>query len=109
MAQPHARSGEVIDLRPLGKNLPNTPSTAIVKGKGFEAIRLVIPSGKAIPAHEVAVDIMLHCLEGRVALGLSGVERELAAGDWIFLEGGARHRLMGIEDSSLLLTILFDH
>lgn len=107
MAQHHARSGEVIDLRPLGKDLPNSRTTAIVKTNSFEAIRLIIPAGKEIPAHEVAGDIMLHCLEGRVALDLPDSGLELAGGDWVYLEGGARHRVKAIEDASLLLTILF--
>lgn len=108
MAQRHARAGEVIDLRPFGKNLPNKQTTAIVKTKGFEAIRLVIPSGAEIPAHKVAGDIMLHCLEGRITLGIAGADRELSAGDWVYLEGDASHRLKAIEDASLLLTILFE-
>ncbi|HWJ70653.1 MAG TPA: cupin domain-containing protein [Sphingobium sp.] len=82
-------------------------TTAIVKAKAFEAIRLVIPAGREIPAHEVAGDIMLHCLEGRVALDLPDAGLELAAGDWVYLEGGARHRVKAVEDASLLLTILF--
>jgi quercetin dioxygenase-like cupin family protein len=32
---------------------------------------------------------------------------ELSAGQWVYLEGGVPHSLRGIEDTSLLLTILF--
>jgi len=109
VAQHHAQSGEIVDLRPLGTDLPNRQTTAIVKRTGFEAIRLVIPAGREIPAHEVAGDITLHCLEGRVALDLPDAGIELAAGDWVYLEGGARHHVKAIEDASLLLTILFNH
>lgn len=109
MAQHHARSGEIIDLRPLGEDLLSKQTVAIVKTKGFEAIRLVIPSGKEIPAHKVAGDITLHCLEGRITLGVLDAELQLSAGDWIYLEGGASHRLKAIEDASLLLTILFEY
>jgi quercetin dioxygenase-like cupin family protein len=49
----------------------------------------------------------LHCLEGRVRLGLPYAQPELAAGEWIYLDGGTMHSVTGIEDSSLLLTILF--
>ena len=109
MAQPHAQAGEIVDLRPFGQDLANRQTTAIVKAKHFEAIRLIMPRGTEIPAHKVAGDIMLHCLEGRVTLDLTGAERELSAGDWIYLEGGVDHRLKAIEDASLLLTILFGH
>src|SRR5690606_19453914 len=33
---------------------------------------------------------------------------EMKAGDWLYLEGGDTHRVKGLEDSALLLTILFD-
>jgi hypothetical protein len=33
---------------------------------------------------------------------------ELSARQWIYLDGGARHSVKGIGDTSLLLTILFD-
>lgn len=32
----------------------------------------------------------------------------MKAGDWLYLEGGDTHRVKGLEDSALLLTILFD-
>jgi quercetin dioxygenase-like cupin family protein len=50
---------------------------------------------------------MLHCLEGRVVLGLADGSLELSAGQWIYLDGGAEHSVKGLEDSSLVLTILF--
>ena len=109
VARHHARSGEIVDLRPLGEDFPNGRTTAIVKTKGFEAIHLVIPAGREIPAHEVAGDITLYCLEGRVALDLPDAGLELAAGDWVYLEGGAQHQVKAIEDASMLLTILLDH
>jgi quercetin dioxygenase-like cupin family protein len=32
----------------------------------------------------------------------------LNAGEWVYLDGGEPHSVKGIEDSSLLLTILFE-
>lgn len=107
MAQRHAQSGQIVDLRPFGKDFSSQRTTAIVKAESFEAIRLVIPRDVEIPEHKVAGDIMLHCLEGRVTLDLADAEHELSAGDWVYLEGSAIHRLKAIEDASLLLTILF--
>ena len=108
MALKRAKAGEVIDLRPLGSNLKETKTTAIIKAEKFEAIRLVVLAGREIPSHEVAGNITLHCLEGRVALGLEQSTIEINAGEWVYLDGGEPHSVKGIEDSSLLLTILFD-
>lgn len=108
MALKHAKSGEVVDLRPLGDKLKQAKTAAIMKGESFEAIRLVVPAGREIPPHEVAGSITLHCLEGRVSLGLAQSAIELRAGEWVYLDGGEAHSVKGVEDSSLLLTILFD-
>lgn len=108
MALHHADAGEVVDLRPLGDRLADARTTAIIKEDRFEAIRLVVQAGMQIPPHEVSGNITLYCIEGRVALGLEHATAELAAGEWIYLCGGEEHSVTGIEDSSLLLTIIFD-
>jgi quercetin dioxygenase-like cupin family protein len=108
MAIRHARAGEIVDLRPLGSALSNAKTTAIVKSDAFEAVRLVVPAGREIAPHQVAGKITLHCLEGRVLLELSNSAFDLSAGEWVYLDGGERHGLKGVEHSSLLLTILFD-
>lgn len=107
MAQPHAEPGQVVDLRPLGPNLHDAKTTALVKEKYFEAVRLIVHAGTDIPPHKVAGDIMLLCLEGEIVLGLAASEVILKSGDWLYLKGGELHSLKGIMDLSLLLTILF--
>lgn len=108
MALHHAKPGEVVDLQPLGPKLKETKSTAIIKADHFEAIRLIVRAGSEIPAHEVSGNITLHCLEGRVEIGLDGSSIDLRAHQWVYLDGGESHSVKGIEDSSLLLTILLD-
>jgi quercetin dioxygenase-like cupin family protein len=108
MAVRHANAREIVDLQPLGPALKDAKTTAIVKSKMFEAVRLIVHAGTNIAAHQVPGPIMLHCLEGSVQLGLPDSVLELAAGQWLYLDGGARHSVIGIEDSSLLLTILFE-
>ena len=108
MALKHAKPGEVVDLRPLGDKLNDAKTAAIVKEASFEAVRLIVPVGREIPSHRVPGNITLHCLEGRVSLGLKDSEIQLSAGDWVYLAGGEAHSVRGIEDWSLLLTILLD-
>jgi quercetin dioxygenase-like cupin family protein len=59
-----------------------------------------------MPAHQVAGDIIVQCLEGRVAFTAGDATRELATGQMLYLAGGQRHSLRGIEDAAVLLTIL---
>jgi len=108
MAVHHANAREIVNLQPLGAALKDAKTTAVVKTKMFEAIRLIVHAGTNMAAHQVPGPIMLHCLEGRVQLGLPESMLELSAGQWLYLEGGTRHSVIGIEDSSLLLTILFE-
>lgn len=107
MALQHAKPGEVIHLQPRGEKLTETATAAIVKSPGFEAIRFIIRAGVEIPTHAVAGHLTLHCLEGAVELGLKQGIVKLAAGDWLYLDGGEPHSVKGLEDSALLLTIIF--
>jgi quercetin dioxygenase-like cupin family protein len=104
----HAKPGEVVDLGPLGSKMKDAKTTAIIKSDRFEAIRLIVRADTEIPSHKVPGNITLHCLEGRVMLRLAQSTIDLNAGEWIYLDGGEAHSVKGIEDSSLLLTILFD-
>lgn len=106
MALQHAKPGEIVDLRPLGGKLKDAKTAAIIKSEHFEAVRLIVLAGTEIPPHKVPGNIMLHCLEGRISLGLTDSSITLSSGEWVYLTGGEIHSLKGIEDSSLLLTIL---
>ena len=109
MALKHAQPGEVVHLGPMeSEALAGAKTAAIVKTAAFEAVRMVVPAGKEIPSHEVSGHITLQCIEGRIQVGLETGALELCPGDWVYLEGGVPHSVRGVEDSSLLLTVLFD-
>jgi quercetin dioxygenase-like cupin family protein len=107
MAIRHAKAGETVDLRPLGGSLKDATTKALVKSGTFEAVRLIVKAGRTIAEHAVPGAITLHCLEGHVRIDLPDAVVDMPAGQWIYLDGNTRHSVTGIEDSSLLLTILF--
>lgn len=80
---------------------------ALVKTDGFEAVQLVLRAGDDIAEHAVPGHATIHCLEGRVLLKMED-DLQLTAGDWVYLDRGQKHSVSAIEDSSLLVTILFD-
>jgi quercetin dioxygenase-like cupin family protein len=86
MAIHHTKAGEIVDLNPLGAALKDAKTTALVKSNTFEAVRLVVRTGMKIAAHQVPGVVMLHCLEGRVRLGLTDSVLELSAGQWVHLD-----------------------
>jgi quercetin dioxygenase-like cupin family protein len=80
VAIPHAKPGEPISVRPLGSDLVEAKTSTLIKTNTLEVIRLVVRAGKEIPAHWVAGEITVQCLEGHVALTVSDTTRELGAG-----------------------------
>lgn len=103
----HAYPGMPFDLRPEGVSLSEAKTFPLVKEETFEAIRMVIRKGQEISEHQVEGAITIYCLDGRVAFTTRSQTHDLKAGHWLFLLGNEPHSLRGIEDSSLLLTILF--
>ena len=106
MAIPHANPGQVIDVRPLGAAIQTSVTTTLVKTDRLEVIRLLLPAGKEIPPHKVPGDITVQCLEGRVAFSSRDATQELQAGQMCYLAGGTEHAVKGLEDASVLVTIL---
>jgi len=106
MALPHATPGQPMDVRPLGPALAASKTSALFKTDRLEVIRLVVPAGKQIPSHKVAGEITVQCLEGRVAFTALGETHELQSGQMLYLPGGEEHALEGLEDASVLVTIL---
>lgn len=106
MAIPHAQPGDVIDVRPLGAALLMARSHALFKSADVEVMRIVLTAGEEMPPHAVAGEITLQCLEGRISFKCDAGDRELAPGQLIHVTAGEVHALRGIEDASLLLTIV---
>jgi len=102
----HARPGEVVDVRPLGAELPSTKTKALVKTKEVEVIRMVVPAGKEIPTHQAKGEMVVQCLEGRIEFTALGTTQSLGAGQLCYLPKHEAHSVKGLEDASLLVTIL---
>jgi quercetin dioxygenase-like cupin family protein len=106
MAIPHAKLGEVVDVRPLGAALDSAQTRTLVRAEQVEVIRLVVQAGKEIPEHKAKGEIVVHCLEGRVAFSVYRKKQTLEAGHLLYLPIGEPHSVKGIENASLLVTVL---
>jgi quercetin dioxygenase-like cupin family protein len=108
MAIPHAQPGIPVDLRVVEGWSSETQTTALVKNDAFEAIRLVARKGTEVcHNHQVEGMITVHCLEGRIEFTADGDRREMGAGHWLYLTGGVPHTITALEDSLVLLTVMF--
>jgi quercetin dioxygenase-like cupin family protein len=106
MAIPHAKPGEIVDVRPLGSALASAQTSTLVRAEQVEIIRLVVPAGKEIAEHKAKGEIVVQCLEGQVAFTAFGKTQDLEAGKLLYLPTGEPHSVKGIKSASLLLTIL---
>ena len=106
MAVPHAKPGEVVDVRPLGSALASAQTQTLVRAEQMEVIRLVVPAGKDIAEHKAKGEIIVQCLEGRVAFTALGKTQTLEVGKLLYLPTGEPHSVKGVENASLLLTVL---
>jgi quercetin dioxygenase-like cupin family protein len=80
-----------------------------VRTNAVKVVRLIVRAGQEIPQHTSQGEILVHCLEGRVAFTALGKTQTLEAGTLLHLPAGEPHALHGIDDASLLLTTLVPH
>jgi quercetin dioxygenase-like cupin family protein len=95
--------GDVIDVRSALPN-PSASPSSLVKTETLEVRRLTLPKGRTIPTHHAPGEITVHCLEGRIAFTANGKTREVGVGQLIALAAGEPHSLVGLEDSTVLVT-----
>ena len=105
MALAHALPWQPIDLSPLGAALHGSATHAILKTYALELMRVVLPAGQALPAHQVYGECTLLCLEGEVEVQGEEGSCRLAAGQLVLLPARARHAVLALRDSSMLVTI----
>jgi quercetin dioxygenase-like cupin family protein len=106
MAIPHAAPNEIIDVRPLGREITEEDSELLIRTQHLQVFRYALPAGKSIQEHTAAGVMILQCIEGAVAFTALGRTQTLAAGDMLYLADEAPHALEALADSSLLVTIL---
>jgi quercetin dioxygenase-like cupin family protein len=107
MSTHHASTGEIVDLESWADDLPIEKNKAIVKTAEFELARLVLPAGKEFREHSVSGPVVIHCITGKVEVESEGSTRILAGGQLMHLAPADPHSLVSLEDSIILLTIVF--
>lgn len=105
-AEATASPGDVINVRPLGPALASAQTRSLLRTGAVEVVRLRVRAGEEIPRHTGKGEILVQCLEGRVAVTALGKTETLESGTLLVLPAGEPHRIQGIEDASLLLTAL---
>lgn len=108
MALPHANHLDIINVAPLGSQLPGTVSTSLIKTDRLQLLHLVLAAGQDQPQHHVSDECVIHCLEGEVEVVMGGGVRQLRPGNLVVLPAGEQHSLRARAESAVLVTLLLD-
>lgn len=80
-------------------------STTLVNRLGLGAVLIALPKGAHLDRHRTSRPIVIQVLEGAVRLELDDRTVEMRSGDATSLAPGLAHRLAGVEDGAVLLTM----
>jgi quercetin dioxygenase-like cupin family protein len=106
VTKPLATPGDCVELRSPTPKQDTEQVTVLVKTPEVEIIQILIPAGSNIPTHEAEGEIVLHCLKGRISVLALGEPRELKAGQLLYLTLNEPFSIRGIEQASVLGTII---
>jgi quercetin dioxygenase-like cupin family protein len=106
MTTPQPDPSEVIHAGPLGAALAGAKTTVLLKTPTVTVLRLVVWAGQDVPSHTAPGDATIHCLEGAIDFTEGGRTRRLVAGQLLYLAVGTLHAVRGVEDASVLVTIV---
>src|SRR5687767_2854753 len=106
MTTPQSDSSEVIHAGPLGAELAGAKTAVLLRTPALTVLRLIVRAGQDIPSHTPPGDATIHCLEGAIDFTAGGRTRRLVAGQLLYLTAGSVHSVRGVEDASVLVTIV---
>lgn len=106
MVQPSAIPGEVVSLPTQVLSGGADQIRQLVKTGFLRISHIAIPAGRQIPTYEAEGEVVLHCLEGKVSVTALARSSELASGQLLFLVVNEPFSIVGLESSSLLITVI---
>lgn len=105
-----SRSAMVFDLASEARQLTLPPEAlhaarTLARLDTLRLTLLKLTAGSAVREHQVAHQIALHTVSGRVVVHAEGQPQEVPAGYVIVLDRGIAHDILAKEDSVVLLTV----
>ncbi len=81
----------------------------LIKTESMEVVQLLIPESTHIPTYRAQGEVIVHCLEGSVQLMALGENRDLSAGELLYLLVNEPFSIKAIRDASLVVTMIARH
>lgn len=101
---PLARPGDVIDAWSTWGDAEGV--AYVLRTVNMEVMRLHLNAGARIPTHEAQGEVTILCVQGRAGVSALGQQHELNTGQLLYLLVQEPFELRGIDESSLLITVL---
>lgn len=99
-----ARPGEVVDIFSTWRDAE--VNSVVIRTERMEVSRLHVAAGRRIPTYEAQGEVVILCVEGRVAVEALGRIHELQSGQLLDLLLNEPFGLQAHDESSLLITIV---
>ena len=98
----HGRTASVQPLTPsdTSRKIP------LVKTPQVEVIQLIVPAGRDVPTHQAQGELIVHCLEGRIALSALGKVYDLTPAQLLHLSIDEPFSIRAIDNASVLVTLI---
>jgi quercetin dioxygenase-like cupin family protein len=81
-------------------------SRAIVKKKTGTVTLFAFDKGEGLSEHTAPYDALVHVVDGRAKITLSGEEHDVAAGEILWMPANEPHALQAIERFKMVLTMV---
>jgi quercetin dioxygenase-like cupin family protein len=106
MAETIANPGLIAFVEPLATAGGTSRKTTLVKTPQVEILQLIVPAGRDVPTHQAQGEVVIHCLEGRVAMYAAGKTYDLQPGQLLHLSLDDQFSIRGIDNASVLVTLI---
>jgi quercetin dioxygenase-like cupin family protein len=82
-----------------------TVSKALLNLPEGKVIVFAMDAGQELSEHRAPYVAAVQVLDGRLRFGIDGVQREMAAHDWLLMPKDAAHAVLALEPTRFLLTL----
>lgn len=106
MTEPHARRGDIISLHSCVTTLDTSQQFVLVDSGDVKIIQLFVATGSDIPLYEAEGEVIIHCLNGSVAVRTQGIPLELDIGQLLYLAQGEPFTIRARTRASVIVTIV---
>lgn len=106
MSDPTTRGVVLVPERLAAYQEGSVVSRTLVKGDAGSVTLFAFARGQSLSEHTAPFDALVHLIDGRMEIVISGKPHRLSAGEMILMPAGEPHSLQALEGSRMILTMI---